>query len=210
MKEKNYVTYGKNCSCGCGASGISKQITGCRFSISEMSDNYIELILGAISKVNTSKVWSATDKLSTVYRGKQIHVEDALKACFINAYYEGVHMTMECTFSKGCPGDVEADAFLSEDDLLVNEPSISQKHFPVTCKISLYPLGVTDYMKYIAEIVNHAIDLGIYAGSTHYCTLIECDVQDLFAYINYVNDYCGKNISHYVFEVTMSVNSPTK
>ena len=210
MKEKNYVTYGQNCGCSCGASGISKQITGCRFSISEMSDNYIELILGAISKVNTSKVWSATDKLSTVYRGKQIHVEDALKACFINAYYEGVHMTMECTFSKGCPGDVEADAFLSEDDSLVNEPSISEKHFPVTCKISLYPLGVADYMKYIAEIVNHAIDLGIYAGSTHYCTLIECDVQDLFAYINYVNDYCGKNINHYVFEVTMSVNSPTK
>ena len=211
--EKNYVKYGNSCGtngCGGGGSESSKQITGCRFSISEMSDNYIELILGAIKKVDTSKVWSKTDKLSTLYRGKAVHVEDAVKACFVNAYYENVHMTMECTFSKGCPGDVEADSFMAEDDVLMNEPKIKDIHFPVTCKISLYPMGISDYMKHIAEIVNHSIDLGIYAGSTHYCTLIECDVQDLFSYISYVNDYCGKNIKHYVFEVTMSVNSPTK
>ena len=210
MSEKNYVTYGQSCGCsGCGSEG-SKQITGCRFSISEMSDRYIELILGAVGKVNTSKVWSNTDKLSTIYRGRQIHVEDAVKACFIHAYNKDVHMTMECTFSKGCPGDVEADSFMATDDILMNEPEIKDKHFPVVCKISLYPLGVADYMKHIATVVNHAIDLGIYAGSTHYCTLLECDVQDLFSYINYVNNYCGENISHYVFEVTLSVNSPTK
>ena len=210
MQEHKYVTYGNACSCGCDASETSREITGCRFSISEMSDDYISLILGAISKVDTSKVWSKTDKISTVYRGKQIHVEDAVKACFINAYNENVHATMECTFSKGCPGDVESDSYLAEDDVLMNEPKIKDKHFPVVSKISLYPLGVSDYMTHIATIVNHAIDLGIYSGSTHYCTMLECDVQDLFSYINYVNDYCGKNIKHYVFEVTLSVNSPTK
>ena len=210
MSEKKYVTYGDSCSCGCGAPEGAKQITGCRFSLSEMSDRYIEYILGAIEKTDTSKVWSSTGKLSTIYRGKQIHVEDAVKACFINAFHEGVHMTMECTFSKGCPGDIEGDSYLAADDTLMNEPAIKDVHFPVACKIALYPMGIPDYMKYIAEVVNHAIDLGIYSGSAHYCTVLECDVQDLFAYINYVNDYCGKNLSHYIFEVTMSVNSPTK
>ena len=33
------------------------------------------------------------DKLSTVYRGEQIHVEDAAEACVTNAWKKGVHMT---------------------------------------------------------------------------------------------------------------------
>ena len=213
MSEKQYVTYGQSsgcgCGCGCGTTGASKAITGCRFSISSMCDDYINVILGAIGKVNTEKIWQMTDKLSTVYRGKQIHVEDAVKACFVHAYKEGVHMTMEATFSKGCPGDTDADCFMAEDDEPVNEPGMKDIHFPVACKISLYPMGVSNYMEYIATVVNHAIDLGIYENSSHYCTILNCDVQDLFSYIHYVNEYCGKNLSHYIFEVTLSVNSPT-
>ncbi len=74
MAEKEYVTYGQKsgCGCGCGMTGASQEITGCRFSLSPMTDRFVEVILGAIEKVDTSKVWKATDKLSTVYRGKQI------------------------------------------------------------------------------------------------------------------------------------------
>lgn len=208
MSEKQYVTYGG--SCGCGACGSSLGITGCRFTLAPMCDDYVELILKAIEQVDTSKVWKQTDKLSTVYRGKQLHVEDAVKACFVHAWRKGTHMTMEATFSKGCPGDTDADCFLAQDDEPVNGPSIANVHFPVNCKISLYPMGVADYMTHIAHIVNHAIDLGIYERSTHYCTILSCDVQTLFAYIHDVNSYCGEHLRHYIFEVTLSVNSPTK
>lgn len=212
MSEKQYVTYGKSCGCGgCGCgTGASLAITGCRFSLAPMCDDFVDVILGAIGKVDTSRVWKMTDKLSTVYRGKQIHVEDALKACFVHSYREGTHMTMEATFSKGCPGDVDADCFMAEDDTLMNEETVKDMHFPVNCKISLYPMGVSNYMEHIAHIVNHAIDLGIYENSSHYCTILSCDVQQLFAYIHDVNTYCGENLSHYIFEVTLSVNSPTK
>ena len=71
-------------------------------------------------------------------------------------------------------------------------------------------MGVTNYMEHIAHIVNYAIDKGIYAGSTHYVTVLECDIQELFDYFNYVNAYCAEQISLYVFEATLSVNSPTK
>ncbi|MBQ9967672.1 MAG: thiamine-binding protein [Oscillospiraceae bacterium] len=206
MPEKQYVTYGC-CGCGCGT---ELPITGCRFSLAPMCDDFADVILDAVSKVDTAKVWKQTDKLSTVYRGRACHVEDAVKACFVHAYRGGLHMTMEATFSKGCPGDIDGDSFLTADDTLCNEPKIADIHFPVDCKIALYPMGVSDYMSHIAHIVNHAIDLGIYAGSAHYCTLLSADVQALFSYIGKVNAYCGENLRHYVFEVTMSVNSPTK
>lgn len=175
-----------------------------------MADNYIDVILSSLSKTDTSKVWKQTDRLSTVYRGRQIHVEDAVEACFANAWNEGVHMTMEMTFSKGCPGDTDADNYITEDDVPSNRERIRDIRFPVNCKISLYPLGIPDYMKYIAEVVNHAIDLGIYVRSAHYCTILKGDIHDIFDYIHYVNSYCGEKLSHYVFEVTLSANSPTE
>lgn len=208
MPQKQYVTYG-GCGCGCGC-GTDLPITGCRFSLAPMCDDFVNVILGAVGKVDTAKVWKQTGKLSTVYRGRACHVEDAVKACFVHAYREGTHMTMEATFSKGCPGDIDGDSFLAEDDVLCNEPGIKDIHFPVDCKIALYPMGVSDYMTDIACIVNRAIDLGIYESSSHYCTVLSADVQDLFSYISWVNARCGENLSHYVFEVTLSVNSPTK
>ena len=94
------MTYG---SCACGCSGATRRLPAAVFPFSH-DRPFIEVILGAIEKVHTEKVWSTTDKLSTIYRGKREHVLDALKACMIHAYQEGVHMTMEATVSKGCPG----------------------------------------------------------------------------------------------------------
>lgn len=213
MPEKEYVTYGQSsgcgCGCGCATTGASRKITGCRFTLSVMSDRFIDVILGSLAKTNTDKVWKMTDKLSTVYRGRQNNVEDAVKACFMNAFTEGVHMTSEMTFSRGCPGDVDADSMMDVDDTPVNAPALADIHFPVNCKIALYPMGVEDYMHHIATVVNHAIDLGIYEKSSHYCTILSGDVHDLFDYFHYVNSYCSEHLSHYIFEVTLSVNSPT-
>lgn len=204
--DKHYVSYG---SCPAGSCGASKDITGCRFSIYPMSDDFINIILSSISKVDTSKLWSKTDKLSTIYRGKRCHVLDALKACFIYSYRKDVHSTMEITLSKGCPGDTDAESHLADDDTLLNEGNISNVHFPVDSKIALYPMGVGNYMQYIADVVNKAIDLGIYDRSSHYATILKGDVQDLFSYFNWVAKYSEEHLSHYVFEITLSVNSPT-
>ena len=50
--------------------------------------------------------------------------------------------------------------FICEDDTPVNGEKIKDIKFPVNCKISLYPMGVPNYMKYIVDVVNHSIDLG--------------------------------------------------
>lgn len=216
-EKKPYVTYGtgaacstdnSDCGCGCAPSETSVKVNGCRFALNIMSDEFIPIILGSLEKTKTGKIWQMTDELSTVYRGKQIHVEDAVKACFIHAYRPGVHMSMELTWSRGCPGDIEADSFMDADDIPENEPEIREIHFPVMCKIAFYPMGIPDYMSHIAAIVNHAIDLGIYERSTHYCTILKGDVQEIFDYFHYVNTYGGDNLSHYILEATVAANLP--
>lgn len=204
MENKPYVTYGDKLKCSIG----NRNLTGIRFSLAPMSDRFIDIILGAVSKVDVSKVWSETDELSTVYRGRRIHVFDALKACFIEAYTPDVHMTMEATVSKGCPGDSLADSYMDQDDSLANENRIKDAHFPVACKFSLYPMGVGDYMKDIAWVVNRGIDLGVYDRSTHYCTVVKGDVQDIFRYFEEIAGYCEQHIDHYIMEITMAVNLP--
>ena len=189
---------------GCGT---EKDITGCRFSLSVMSDEYVAKILEAIGQVDCSKVWSQTDALSTVYRGRRIHVIDGVKACFVHVNDEKTHMTMEATFSKGCLGDVEKDYVIEEDDTLVN---YTNEKFQVLSKIAFYPLGVEDYMDHISHVVKMAINKGLYEKSAHYATELSGDVNELFDYFNEVLAYAEENIKHYVLQVTLSVNSPTR
>ena len=82
----------ENCCTGCNrpdlpwaGRGTELPIAGCRFTLYPMSDKYIEIILGALEKTDTSAVWSETDALSTVYRGKLPYVADAVQALFLNA-----------------------------------------------------------------------------------------------------------------------------
>lgn len=203
--EKQHVDYAEKLVCSISA---DHTLTGCRFSLAPMTDRFIPIILDAVKKTDVSNVWSDSDELSTIYRGRRIHVLDALKACLIYAFQPGVHMTMEATLSKGCPGDTLADSYMGKGDTLANEAEIRDVHFPVTVKFALYPMGVPDYMKHIAHVVNRAIDLGLYDRSVHYVTVLKGDVQDIFAYFAEASEYCESAVSHYVMEITFAVNLP--
>ena len=105
-EEKNAVS----CCAACGCSsddlpwagrGTDLPIAGCRFSLYPMTDRFVDIILGALEKTDTENVWAQSDALSTVYRGKLAYVADAVKALFINAWQEGVHMAIEGQYSKG-------------------------------------------------------------------------------------------------------------
>ena len=189
---------------GCGTNG---KITGCRFSLSVMSNDYANVILNAIGRVNTQKVWSATDALSTVYRGKRVHVVDAIKACFVHVNDGHTHITMEATFSKGCPMDTDGDNCLAEEDTLTNDRTV--KNFNVLGKISFYPMGVPQYMEHIAHAVNLAKGRGVFKNISHYATELQGDVNDVFDCLNEIMVYAEKNVAHYVLQTTLSVNSPS-
>ncbi|MCL1990479.1 MAG: Ykof family thiamine-binding protein [Defluviitaleaceae bacterium] len=188
---------------GCGT---NKDITGCRFSLSVMRDDYVRHILSALKQVDTRHVWSHTDALSTTYRGHKFNVVNAVKELFIAANDGKTHMTLEATFTKGCPGDTEADIPLA---LSPKEKEVQEKKFDVLCKFSFYPMGSNDYMDQIAYVVNLAIDRNLYVGPSHYATELKGDVQDLFAYFNDIINYADEHIDHFIYQVTLSVNSPS-
>ncbi|MFV0411652.1 MAG: YkoF family thiamine/hydroxymethylpyrimidine-binding protein [Oscillospiraceae bacterium] len=190
--------------------GASAEITGCRFALYPMSDAYGVIITDALRQTDTGGVWAGTDALGTVYRGKLAHVVDAVQGLFAMAWRPGVHMAMEGQFSKGCPGDVDADAFLSVEERPVNFEKISAIHFPVQCKIALYPLGAGDYMDQIAEVYRMAEQAGLHPATTHYATRLWGDVQQVFAYFQQVCEFVQQRASHYILTFTLSVNSPTK
>ena len=104
-----------------------------------MTDRFIDIILGALEKTDTSAVWSETDALSTVYRGKLPYVADAVQALFLNAYREGVHMALEGQFSKGCPGDVSGDSVLDREGEAPNAAAVQGIHFPRALQAGALP-----------------------------------------------------------------------
>ena len=119
-------------------------------------------------------------------------------------------MALEATFSKGCPGDTDADSFMEVDDEKVNEKNIKDKKFNVVSKISFYPMGEEDYMEHIAKAVMTAKDKGVFAKSSHYVSILEGEVHDVFGVLEEIFQYGEANLSHYILQVTISVNSPTK
>ena len=192
--------------------GTNAGITGCRFSLSVMSDGYANAILGAVGRVNTRKLWSGTDALSTVYRGKRVHVVDAVKACLVHVNDGRTHATMEATFSRGCPGDADGD---SPDDVPTDDAPVNaalnpaDKKFNVLGKISLYPLGIPEYTEHIAHAVNLTKDMGVFKNVSRYATEMQGDVDDIFDCLNAIMNRAEESVPHYVLQVTLSVNSPS-
>ena len=188
---------------GCGA---DKFITGCRFSLAVMADDYVPKILGALDKVNTSHVWKETDLLSTTYLGHKTNVINTVKEFFIAANDGKTHITLEATLSKGCPGDAHCDKPM---DLAPVASRLSNEKFAVHAKIAFYPMGRVDYMDHIAQVVNLAIKKDVYDKSSHYATQLYGDIHDLFDYFHEIFDYADEHIEHFVYQITLSINSPS-
>ncbi|HIR97163.1 MAG TPA: Ykof family thiamine-binding protein [Candidatus Merdisoma faecalis] len=203
-------------NCGCcrddlpwEGRGTNLDISGCRFSLYPMTDNFVSVILGALEKTDTSAVWSQSDALSTVYRGKLPYVADAVRALFINAWQPEVHMALEGQFSKGCPGDTDGDSLLDREGEAPNRAKIQDRHFPVLCKLALYPMGTGDYIDEIAKVWRMAETEGLNPKTIHYATRIEGDVQKVFDYLEEVCRLMEQSVPHYILHFTLSVNSPT-
>ena len=190
--------------------GTDLPISGCRFSLYPMDSACVPIILGALEKTDTSAVWSQSDALSTVYRGKLPYVADAVRGLFVNAWQEGIHMALEGQFSKGCPGDCDGDSVLSRTGEAPNLSLVQNKHFPALCKIALYPLGVEDYIDHIARVWRMAEAAGLQPTTIHYATRLTGDIHAIFDFLEEVCRTMEETVPHYVLHFTLSVNSPTE
>lgn len=192
----------------CAVAG-SADVVGCRLSLYPMQDAFASQILSAVKKVDTSEVWNQTDLFSTLYRGELESVLDSSRASFIHAYQENIHMVSECTFSRGCPGDTEADTYLTDTPKTPNQQSKEKGDFPVSCKFSFYAFGDSQYMDKIEQIVQLAEEKGLNPTSAHYVTIIEGTANQLFDYFEEVIRFGRQFIPHFVIQATLSINSPS-
>ncbi|HLS07510.1 YkoF family thiamine/hydroxymethylpyrimidine-binding protein [Lentibacillus sp.] len=189
----------------CGTS----RITGCQFTLFPMSDKFVDIILGSLDEVDTSKVWKDTDDVSTCVRGKMVHVFDVVKALFLHAAKTGEHVAMSGTFSIGCPGDTEADSYMDETDTPLNEAKSSDITQEAGCKFSLYPMGREDYMDAIYEQIDLSKQRGVEVSHAHYATRLDGDVKDIFRAMVQSFDSVQQKVSHVIMSFTISANSPS-
>jgi energy-coupling factor transport system substrate-specific component len=191
----------------CGTS----EITGARFSIYPMADNFVEIILTALEEVDTSKVWMETDDVSTCVRGRSEQVFDVVKAIFLASAKTGNHVVLQATFSNGCPGDSAGDVYLTESPERVNEEKSSQINQEVAVQFALYPMGIHSYMNVIVDQVKLAEKQGTFTKGVHYASRLDGDANAVFQTLE--DAFSGAHESdstHIVMTVAMSANSPSK
>ncbi|UTR13691.1 Ykof family thiamine-binding protein [Salipaludibacillus sp. LMS25] len=191
----------------CGTS----RIVGCRFSVYPMTDNFVEVIKGALDEVDMSKVWKHTDDVSTCIRGRSEHVFDVVKAIFIHAAKTGVHVAFNGTFSIGCPGDSEGDTYMSEDNRRMNEEKSQAEKVTAASQFALYPMNNPDYMQIIADQVQIAEKHGTFTKGVHYASRLDGDANDVFQTLEeaFKNTSNTADKSHVTMTVAISANSPS-
>ncbi|MDR2197865.1 MAG: Ykof family thiamine-binding protein [Deltaproteobacteria bacterium] len=190
--------------------GASLDITGARFSIYPMDNSFASIILDSILMVNTDKVYSESDALSTVYRGRLKHVFDCMGAVFLNSWSPGLHLALEGQVSKGCPGDSDADSYFTEDDVPLNRPNLTVENFSVIAKLALYPLGCPGYLDIIGEVIRMADREKLNPKIIHYATRIEGGIFEVLDFLEHVSAFAQDKSSHYVLHFTISAGSPTR
>ena len=183
-----------------------QDVIGCQYQISVLRDNFVPMILDALSKVNTDKVWAETAKTSTVYRGKAIHVADCVKACFSHIYDDTFpYITMTATFFKNSFDDICKDCCIAEDDVLLND---TKKSFNVLARMSLFSLGTNDYEQHAATVATLARKRNIYIVEGHYANDLEGDVHDMFGLVNDILAYGNRHIENYALSMSMTIYGP--
>lgn len=187
----------------CGLSPI----IGFRFSLHPMTNDFIKVIKGALKETDATNVWMHTDDVSTVIRGKQVHVFNVTKAITLHAAKTGEHIALSGTFSAGCPGDSAGDVYLDKGDIIANTDITKQY---VSSQFALYPMNNPSYMDIIYREVDRAKAQGVFNDSMHYASGIHGDIHDVFAFYEeaFTNARSDEH-KHLVMTVSMSINSPS-
>jgi len=187
-------------------SATHQDIIGCQYQISVLRDNFVPMILDALGKVDTGKVWAKTAKTSTVYRGKAVHVVDCVKACFSHIYDDTFpYIGMSATFYKSSSDDISIDYYIADDDVLLNDV---KKSFNVLARITAFPLGISNYEEHTAAIADIVKKRNISVTEGYYTNDFEGDVHDMFGVINDILAYGNEHIENYALNVSMTIYGP--
>ncbi|MCL2294146.1 MAG: Ykof family thiamine-binding protein [Spirochaetes bacterium] len=187
----------------------STSVFGCRMSIYPICNNYSKIILGCLDKVDRSKVWSATEMLSTVYRGKQSHVLDCARAVFLYTCKECNPTVGRFAFTKEyIDANSANDCFLNADDNLCNAAPVAANaargDLNVMTQFSFYALGTADYTEHSNFIISIAEKRGLKPEQFYYTTTLDGNADEIFAFLDEALTYAQKNLPSFVLEAAIA------
>lgn len=188
-----------------------KRIVGASFSIHPMSDDFVQVILGALEETDTSAVWMETDDVSTTVRGKMGHIFDVTRAVCLHAARTGKHVAFQATYQVGGPHDPAVDAFLELDDQPRNGVAASDDNLFAAAKFALYPLSAPK-SAYIEIILSRIEMMKAYGDVTRtsYGTKVSGSLVQIFAGLEAAfRKTITDGSTHTTMSVSISMNSPS-
>jgi len=178
-----------------------------------MTGDFVPVILKAIKSLEErTDLRKSSDDLSTFLLGPPEVLFKALEDVFVDAANTGVHVVMNATFSRGCPGEPDEPCCYPQK----KSPAVTAAEWDgktrgvdVSAHFALLPLGDADYMAHIVDEIAVAKEAGVYAGAKHFCSKLSGDAHRVFSYLENAFDRGGVKTAHTVMTVTLSANSPS-
>lgn len=184
---------------------------GARVTISVMSDNYVDIILGALRRVNSDDLVIETGDVSTYIGGSESRILEYLVDLSSLVVKSGKHASINIHLFRGCPGAVSCP---KPGPRLTEIPKSRETGQWVAAEWALYPLTDggdkgADHMRDIYAAIRYAEDNGTFVKSNKSVTRLEGDLGAVVetAMAGWIQ--VGKGVQHVTSHLTISVNSPS-
>jgi len=185
------------------------KLVGVNFSLYPMSNNFVDIILGSLEKTDTSKVSMETDDVSTMMRGRTVHVFDVTKALVMHAANTGEHVALQATYVFSEVGNDEENDYFKMDNHRMNQYVSGEEEQFAAAKFSLYPLGRESYIDIVFDQMEH-IKQHTDVIIKPFATKLEGTIENIFTGLEEVfQATINTGLKHVVMQVTISVNSPS-
>lgn len=198
--------------------------SGAQVSVYPMSDDFVDIILGAIKALDPWRelLRFKTDSLSTLIVGPPELLFPAMCDLLCAATRPDLHITMHATASRGCPGE-PGDPICTPRTGHPRKESLAERidaccdsvgkarprGQPLEAQLSLYPLGLGHHMDEIYGCIQFLRASGIFNRSKNFCTALRGDAGPVFEALGQAFTQFGPETGHLAMDVTVSANSPT-
>jgi hypothetical protein len=189
---------------------------GARVTLAVMSDEYVSLILGALTEADATGLQVSTGDVSTFVGGAESDILRYLSQLIGAVGRSGVHLNAVVHFSRGCPGEVLCELPSTVGPLpgMVGERVLTG--VPAVAEWALYPLedgargeAEPDHMRDIYAAIDFSKRNGTFRSSEHFVTRLEGDVADILHTVALGWTSVGRTVQHVTSHVTLSINSPS-
>ena len=189
---------------------------GARITLAVMSDDYAEIVLGALDAADRGGLSTQTGAVSTFVAGAESDLVRYLVQLVAAAGRSGAHVSATIHFSRGCPGEVVCELPGGAGPLAAEIPDVAATGVSAVAEWALYPLDdggrpgtEPDHMRDIYAAIDFARELGTFETSEHFVTRLSGDVADVIRTVAAGWILVGRTVQHVTSHVTLSINSPT-